>query len=424
DSDNSGPRQPWHDLHARIDGPAAYDVLINFEERWLKASKRYRIKNLKKLSEDALLKIERIPHIIGVNDSMYLNDNDPDTWHAQVFRSIDSNSAKGFPKDPREATRKNLVCGKNILIDMSIHTAYVNAIRAAQHFVYIENQYFLGSSFNWDSHEDLGANNLIPIEIALKIANKIKANERFSAYIVVPMWPEGSPTSAPIQRILYWQKKTMQMMYETVYTALKEVGLDDTYEPQDYLNFFCLGNREAPDLAIISQNATANTPHARAKKNRRFMIYVHSKGMIVDDEYVILGSANINQRSLEGTRDTEIAIGAYQPHYIWARKSSGPRGEIYGYRMSLWAEHIGFLEECFTQPESLECMRRVRDLGKQNWKQYVADEITEMKSHLLKYPVFVDRKGRVKPLPGCETFPDIGGNICGSFLGFQENITI
>lgn len=92
--------------------------------------------------------------------------------------------------------------------------------------------------------------------------------------------------------------------------------------------------------------------------------------------------------------------------------------------MSLWAEHIGFLEECFTQPESLECMRRVRDLGKQNWKQYVADEITEMKSHLLKYPVFVDRKGRVKPLPGCETFPDIGGNICGSFLGFQENITI
>lgn len=50
-----------------------------------------------------------------------------------------------------------------------------------------------------------GANNLIPIEIALKIANKIKANEQFSAYIVIPMWPEGNPNSAPIQRILYWQ---------------------------------------------------------------------------------------------------------------------------------------------------------------------------------------------------------------------------
>lgn len=58
------------------------------------------------------------------------------------------------------------------------------------------------------------------------------------------------------------------------------------------------------------------------------MIYVHSKGMIVDDEFVIMGSANINQRSLEGTRDTEIAMGAYQPQHTWARKLSGPRGQV------------------------------------------------------------------------------------------------
>lgn len=43
------------------------------------------------------------------------------------------------------------------------------------------------------------------MEIALKIVNKIKANERFCAYIVVPMWPEGVPTSTPTQRILFWQ---------------------------------------------------------------------------------------------------------------------------------------------------------------------------------------------------------------------------
>ena len=50
-----------------------------------------------------------------------------------------------------------------------------------------------------------GANNLIPMEIALKIANKIRAHERFSAYIVLPMWPEGAPTSTATQRILFWQ---------------------------------------------------------------------------------------------------------------------------------------------------------------------------------------------------------------------------
>lgn len=58
------------------------------------------------------------------------------------------------------------------------------------------------------------------------------------------------------------------------------------------------------------------------------MINVNSKGMIVDDEFVLLGSANINQRSLEGTRDTEIAMGAYQPHHTWARKGSSPTGQV------------------------------------------------------------------------------------------------
>ena len=58
---------------------------------------------------------------------------------------------------------------------------------------------------------------------------------------------------------LFLQHKTMQMMYEMIYNALKEVGLENKYEPQDYLNFFCLGNREAPDTEDSSgvRNSTA-----------------------------------------------------------------------------------------------------------------------------------------------------------------------
>ena len=51
----------------------------------------------------------------------------------------------------------------------------------------------------------LGADNLIPMELALKIASKIRAKERFAVYIVIPMWPEGDPKSAAVQEILYWQ---------------------------------------------------------------------------------------------------------------------------------------------------------------------------------------------------------------------------
>lgn len=49
---------------------------------------------------------------------------------------------------------------------------------------------------------------------------------------------------------------------------------------------------------------------------------------MVDDEYVIIGSANINQRSMAGSRDTEIAMGGYQPHYTWANKKEHPCGQV------------------------------------------------------------------------------------------------
>lgn len=58
------------------------------------------------------------------------------------------------------------------------------------------------------------------------------------------------------------------------------------------------------------------------------MIYVHAKGMIVDDEYVIVGSANINQRSMAGSRDTEIAMGGYQPRHTWTERKRHPHGQV------------------------------------------------------------------------------------------------
>ena len=72
----------------------------------------------------------------------------------------------------------------------------------------------------------------------------------------------------------------------------------------------------------------ASMIQGKSQRNRRMMIYVHSKGMIVDDEYVISGSANINQRSMDGSRDTEIAMGGYQPHQTWLAQRKRPRGEV------------------------------------------------------------------------------------------------
>ena len=41
------------------------------------------------------------------------------------------------------------------------------------------------------------------------------------------------------------QGQTMAMMYKIIAEALEKAGLAEVYHPQDYLNFYCLGKREA-----------------------------------------------------------------------------------------------------------------------------------------------------------------------------------
>ncbi|OMO83439.1 C2 calcium-dependent membrane targeting [Corchorus olitorius] len=425
------PRQPWHDLHSKIEGPAAYDILINFEQRWRKSTKWKEFSLLFKgkshWSDDALIRVERIswiqsPDLAHTEDGTtvvpeedpklhVLSTDDPENWDVQIFRSIDSGSLKGFPKYVKKAEQQNLFCSKNLVIEKSIQEAYIQAIRSAQHYIYIENQYFLGSSYAWPSYKNAGADNLIPMELALKVASKIRARERFAVYIIIPMWPEGDPKSATVQEILYWQYQTMQMMYDVIAQELKSMQITDSH-PQDYLNFYCLGKREDVTKEMLDSNGQSVSDSA---KFGRFMIYVHAKGMIIDDEYVIVGSANINQRSMAGTKDTEIAMGAYQPYHTWAKKKGHhPRGQVYGYRMSLWAEHLGELNKCFKEPESLECVKIVNGIAEENWKKFTDNEYSPMQGHLLMYPLQVDVDGKVNPLPGHENFPDVGGKVLGA----------
>ncbi|GJV44617.1 RNA-directed DNA polymerase, eukaryota [Tanacetum coccineum] len=84
----------------------AYDPLKNFEGRWLWASKPHGIQKMKKFVDDSLLRLERIPDILGIDEAHCTSEQDPEGWHVQVSRSVDSNSVKGFPKDPNEATSK------------------------------------------------------------------------------------------------------------------------------------------------------------------------------------------------------------------------------------------------------------------------------------------------------------------------------
>ncbi|MCO5557357.1 hypothetical protein L7F22_010920 [Adiantum nelumboides] len=409
-----GPREPWHDVHAMVEGPCAWDILYNFEQRWCRQATDRR---------GALRNVKEIPGLWPPKAA--IAEDDEQAWNAQVFRSIDEGGVLGFPRDPDCAAAMGLVAGKEHTIDRSIQDAYICAIRRAQHFIYMENQYFVGSAAGWSAHKDAGALQLIPMELTMKIVKKIEAGERFAVYVVVPMWPEGIPESSSVQDILLWQRLTMEMMYKRIARALKVRGMDGCAKPTDYLNFFCLGNRE---MSSPHEFRPPGAPHpgshySLAQHHRRFMIYVHAKTMIVDDEYIIVGSANCNQRSMDGARDSEIALGAYQPHHlVHGTHGERPKGSIHGFRLALWYEHLGELHDDFLHPETIDCVCRVRARSQHLWDLYTQNDIVKMPEHLILYPMAVCSNGDLKPLHGYECFPDTKARVFGGHAPILPSI--
>lgn len=56
---------------------------------------------------------------------------------------------------------------KGRLVDTSIHMTNIHHIRRAKHFIYIESQYFMGSSFMWSnsSERDVKCHNMVAAEV-------------------------------------------------------------------------------------------------------------------------------------------------------------------------------------------------------------------------------------------------------------------
>jgi len=78
------------------------------------------------------------------------------------------------------------------------------------------------------------------------------------------------------------------------------------------------------------------------------LVYVHSKVLIADDQTAIIGSGNINDRSLLGTRDTEVAVvvseispSSEETGTNSSDGSSDGGGFVRSLRMRLFEEHWG-----------------------------------------------------------------------------------
>lgn len=97
--------------------------------------------------------------------------------------------------------------------------------------------------------------------------------------------------------------------------------------------------------------------------------------------------------------------------------------QVYGYRISLWEEHLGVLKDIYLHPEELNCVEEVNRIADANWQKYKGLNGTKLQGHLLKYPIKVEDDGTVGALPDCDKFPDVGGNILGSKGTLPDELT-
>jgi phosphatidylserine/phosphatidylglycerophosphate/cardiolipin synthase-like enzyme len=214
----------WHDVATRIEGPSVGDVAEHFCMRWHETT------------GERLAPPEPQPAAGDVE--------------LQIVRTV--------PEKIYEATPTG---------DFGILESYVRAFRAAERFIYLENQ------FLWSP------------EIAAILAEKIA----------------HPPT--PDFRLL------------VVLPAKPNTGADDTRG--------VLG--ELLEADADQGRVFASTLYARSGV-RADPIYVHAKLAVIDDAWLTIGSANLNEHSL--FNDTEMNIVSHDP--TLARET----------RLRLWSEHL------------------------------------------------------------------------------------
>ncbi|KAI7901029.1 uncharacterized protein BX663DRAFT_516053 [Cokeromyces recurvatus] len=376
------PRMPWHDIHTAMIGQPARDVARHFIQRWnFIKSNRSKERN-------------EVPFLLPKGEYVSVRDElkFKGTCRIQVLRS----SAEW---------------SQGIIREYSIYSAYMECIFKAKHFIYIENQFFITTT----SPHDKLIKNKIGQAIVERIKRAHQEKEKFRVIVVIPVAPgfEGDFTqvdrkSMPLRSVAQYQYRSISRGKYSVFEQLRKANIPI----KDYIGFYSLRNwskikRPAsvvrrdefnhiipvpPPLPPLpasitnkrnllnkklmkSRSGQSNSnedliPSQQRQKAALLMqqgyddgrmdfiteqIYIHSKLMIVDDKIVICGSANLNDRSQLGNRDSEIAVLIEDTDLVDSQMNGKPyKASRYALslRMQLFKEHLGLLN-C-TQQDNYE----------------------------------------------------------------------
>lgn len=316
------PRMPWQDVHSRVEGPAVSHLLRNFVGRWNSVSK---------------IKLAAAPKPESYSKA--------GNAQVQVLRSASMEHCS------KESGTKN---AKGTQRD--IYEAMKALIAKSRRFIYIENQFFvsdfgqiggptdaLSPAAQFIKDGDSGISNN-----SLKVVRKLSDSEgddldrlpqngilrsllqrlrevivddvtkpKFHIYITVPVHPEGSLYSPSIAVQVYFTMQTLvfgsHSLINGIRRLIKARELKDKKAPDYRRVIDDADNTEyrSVDIEKCYEYVTLLNLRNWGKVGEKYVteqIYVHSKLMIVDDRFALFGSANINDRSLLGDRDSELAI--------------------------------------------------------------------------------------------------------------------
>jgi phosphatidylserine/phosphatidylglycerophosphate/cardiolipin synthase-like enzyme len=220
----------------------------------------------------------------------------PGTHHVQVLRTVGRAS-------PRKQDRYML------LGEQTIRSAFEKAIAKAEHYIYIEEQ------FLWDGL------------LARKLRRALALNQQLQLIVVM-----AAKTDMPSS----FGKHNFYLRTEFFKTVLGVLNA----------NQIAFG----PATRVHAYGLHRSMPGRKA-------IYVHSKLMIIDDRYVAVGSANVNERSMY--IDTEMTLGVVDANTAPHWSIAGEQVSVFArdLRKTLWQEHSGVaaasadpmlaLEQCF-----------------------------------------------------------------------------
>ncbi|MCX7121289.1 MAG: phospholipase D-like domain-containing protein [Gammaproteobacteria bacterium] len=292
---------PWREVISRAEGPISLEFMIAFNERW-KAKGHNTLKGMSGNKDEKSL-VQQYIEQKQKGATGYEESNDQSTvvfnttqnmhsdqidypWKAQLLLSTSESYTKG---------NVGFFKSHNIKHESSIHEAMLTAISKAERYIYIETQYLTES-------ENSG-NKLIDA-IVKKVQEKNDINEPFHVYITLPYCPNGDPGGKLfVEPIRESQWATLQRCMQSIENK--------TGEPwNNYLTVFFFAQWEgvSSNLAALTQDQKAHTRDELLNNSYRAPVYIHSKLMVIDDSTIINGSANLNDRSLVGDRDTEIAV--------------------------------------------------------------------------------------------------------------------